>query len=485
MKNTQALNPENFRQEAHAVVDRLADYLQTLQDPQAAGPVLPWIPPNQLLQEWTADFAQIRNPQDLIREVIAGSNHLHHPHYAGHQVTAPLPLTTLFSWVSALLNNGSAVYEMGMVSSVMERRALQWMARRLGFAEAADGVLTSGGSLGNLTALLAARQAKAGFDVWREGQEGGPPLAVLVSDQAHYCIKRAVQMMGWGEAGVRLVPSDSHYRMCTDTLEIKLKEAEEEGRKVIAVVGSACSTATGSIDPLHEIADFADRHQLWFHVDGAHGASFVLDPELQKKMRGIERADSVVWDAHKMLLTPALITAVIFRNGKHSYESFAQKASYLFGDEISEQDNWYDLGKRTLECTKNMMGFVLYASLASHGEDFFAHYVRAMVDLAQRFARLIQEAPDFELAVLPEANIVCFRYLGKGRPSEEADALQERLRNQVIASGRFYLVQTRLRGSLFLRTTLINPATDIGHLQELLNDLRKLACQVLSDDGKS
>lgn len=471
MHNSDAWDSENFRRHAHAAVDLLADYLGKVGDPTTAGPVLPWVPPDAMLQRWTSDFEATRDPLDLMREVVAGSNHLHHPHYVGHQVTSPLPMTGLFSFLSALLNNGSAVYEMGMVASAMERRALQWMARRLGYSEDADGVLTSGGSAGNLTALLAARQAKAGFDVWRDGQSSGPPLAVLVSDQAHYCIKRSAQIMGWGEDGVILIPSDEHFRMRADLLEDGLRTATAQGRKVIAVVGSACSTATGAMDPLDEIADFAAAHELWFHVDGAHGASFVLAPGWKEKLKGIERADSVVWDAHKMLLTPALITAVIFRQGKHSYESFAQSASYLFGDAHAARDNWYDLGLRTLECTKNMMGFVLYASLSTYGEAFFAEYVASMGRLARDFAQMIRESPDFELAVMPDANIVCFRYIGKSG-NEDSDRMQEEIRSRLIASGRFYLVQTRLRGRLYLRTTLINPTTRLSHLRELLDAIR-------------
>lgn len=471
MHNSDAWDSENFRRHAHAAVDLLADYLQKVGDPTTAGPVLPWVPPDAMLKRWSSDFEVPRDPQDLMRDVITGSNHLHHPHYVGHQVTSPLPMTGLFSLLSSILNNGSAVYEMGMVASAMERRALQWMARRLGYDNDADGVLTSGGSAGNLTALLAARQAKAGFDVWREGQGSGPPLAVLVSDQAHYCIKRSAQIMGWGEEGVILIPSDEHFRMRADLLEDGLQQATRQGRRVIAVVGSACSTATGAMDPLDAIADFAARHDLWFHVDGAHGASFVLAPAWKEKLKGIERADSVVWDAHKMLLTPALITAVIFRQGKHSYESFAQSASYLFGDAQTARDNWYDLGLRTLECTKNMMGFVLYASLASYGEAFFADYVNSMGRLAQDFAQMIREAPDFELAVQPDANIVCFRYKGKGDDAE-SDRMQDAIRSRLIASGRFYLVQTRLRGRLYLRTTLINPTTRLAHLRELLEAIR-------------
>ena len=465
-----AYDPERFRREGHRILDRLADYLR--EATTRALPVLPWAEPAEQLARWTD--ALPAEPSTtlpaLVDAVLAGSNHLHHPRYVGHQVTAPLPGSALLSMLTALLNNGTAVYEMGPVSVPMERSALRWMARQAGLPAAADGVLTSGGSVGNLTALLTARQLGSGRDVWGEGAEGGPPLAILASAEAHYSVRRAAHLMGLGDRGVVSVPVDEQFRMRPEALPAALLEAEGSGRQVFAVVASAGSTATGTFDPLEAVADFCGDRGLWFHVDGAHGAAAVLSPRHAALARGIERADSLVWDAHKMLLLPALVTALLFRDGRASYAPFAQRADYLLRQESPEQ--WWDPGLRTLECTKRMMGVELYGALAIHGTEFFSAYVARMFDLGRRFAQMLREAGDFELAVEPDCNIVCFRYLGAGG---DLDRCQERIRSALLRQGTFYLVQTRLRGRLYLRVTLIHPLTDEQDLVELLAALRRAA----------
>ncbi|HLL83651.1 MAG TPA: aminotransferase class I/II-fold pyridoxal phosphate-dependent enzyme, partial [Longimicrobium sp.] len=354
-----AFDPDAFRAEAHRVVDLLADYLRQARSGDL--PVLPWVPPEELAPRWPARFPQ-KGGGDLpalLHRVVEEANHLHHPRFVGHQVSAPLPSTALCDMVSALLNNGMAIYEMGPSATAMEKAVLAWMAERLGLPASAGGVLTSGGSAGNLTALLAARQAKAGFNVWDEGASGGPPLAILVADQAHYCVERSARMMGLGAGGVVKVPVDPAFRMRADLLPEAFDKATREGRRVFAVVASACSTATGAFDPLEPIADFCQARGLWLHVDGAHGASAVLSPRHRGLLRGVERADSVVWDAHKMMMTPALVTAVLFREARRSFEAFAQEASYLYDEARAGHDEW-NVGTRTLECTKRMMGLKLY-----------------------------------------------------------------------------------------------------------------------------
>jgi L-2,4-diaminobutyrate decarboxylase len=469
-------DPEAFRHAGHRTIDLLADYLaEATRRAEASGrppmPVLPSMPPEEAVAAWPADFTRA-DPEGfhaLIERVVRGSNHLHHPRYVGHQVTSPLPLAALADLVAALLNNGGAVYEMGPVSTAMERSLAAWFGAQLGFGPGCDATFTSGGSAGNLTALLAARQACAGFDSWTEGAHAGPPLAVLASDQTHYCVKRSVQIMGWGAAGVAPVSTDARYRMRPDALEAAHRRAESAGRKVIAVVASAGSTATGAIDPLDAIADYCEAHGLWLHVDGAHGASLALSERYRPLLRGIERADSVVWDAHKMLLVPALVTIVAFREGGRSYSAFAQDASYLFAGNAPEEE-WFNAGVRTLECTKRMMSLKVYASLAAYGAAYFGDYVTRMVDLAKRFAAMIRTRDDFEVAVEPDCNIVCFRYVGGPDATAAArNALQLRIREQVLASGAFYLVQTRLRDEvMFLRVTLINPLTTEDDLAALI-----------------
>jgi L-2,4-diaminobutyrate decarboxylase len=490
MDTDDAFSPELFRAQGHAVVDQLADYLAEAAQ-RASMPVLPADPPDALVDHWPDRFPEqaVSDPVGaltaLLQDVLAKSNHLHHPHYAGHQVTAPLPQAAVTEMFSGLLNNAMAVYEMGPAATAMERSLLRWLGARCGFDRAhVDGVFTSGGSAGNLTAMLAARQERAGFDAWNGGHAAGPPLAVLVAESAHYSVKRAVQIMGWGTAGMIPVPVDERFKMRPDALPAALDEAARRGRRVIAVAASACSTALGAFDPLEPIADFCHKHGLWLHVDGAHGAAAALTGKYRHLLAGIEHADSVVWDAHKMMLMPALATAVIFRHGSSSALAFAQQASYLFTGAAPESE-WFNVGQRTLECTKRQMSLHLYAALTIHGTRFFSDYVTQMFDLGCRFGEVIAADPDFELPVPPECNIVCFRCRPRttraGMPLDPAqlDALNARIRRQILLGGKFYIVQTKLPAGLYLRVTLINPLTTEGDLLELISIVRTLGSEFL------
>jgi len=280
--------------------------------------------------------------------------------------------------------------------------------------------------------------------------------------------------MGLGENAAVAVPVDEHYRMDIDSLRKKYTESIDGGKKVIAVVASGCSTATGSYDDLEGIADFCEENELWLHVDGAHGASALLSDKYKSSMKGIHRVDSIVWDAHKMLLMPALITAVIFRDGARSYECFSQKASYLFEKEA--RDEWYNFAQRTMECTKYMMGLKLYAALMTYGTDYFAEYITSRIDLTKEFAAVIKETEDFELATEPQCNIICFRYKQPG--IHDSDTLQKKIRHAILDSESYYIVQTRLKDGFYLRCTIISPLTTLEDLKGLLQKIREVAADI-------
>jgi len=468
----QAFDAGDFRLTAHRIVDLLAGHLAA-SDPGARRKVLPFEDPEAMLASWADRFGPgpRADAAEMIAEVLSRSHDLLHPRFVGHQCTTALPLAALAGFAGQFLNNGSAIYEMGPVNVAMERHLARWMSGLAGWGPEADGVFTSGGSIGNLTALLAARQVASERDVWRDGVACEPPLAVLASEACHYSVKRAAAIMGLGEAAVVPVAVDPGFHMTREGLDGALGAARAAGRRPFVLVANSCSTATGSYDDLESAAEFAAEHGLWLHVDGAHGAGALLSPKYRYLLRGLEKADSFIWDAHKNLLMPALITAVLFRDGNHSYEAFSQKASYLF--ERDSREEWFNFAHRTLECTKTMMGLRLFVSLAAYGTDFFGEYVTRAWDLARDFAALIRAADDFELAVAPEANIVCFRHLRPG--TADPDALQRRIRRTLLERGEFYIVQTELGGKLWLRCTLINPRTALADLEALLREIRAVA----------
>lgn len=199
----------------------------------------------------------------------------------------------------------------------------------------------------------------------------------------------------------------------------------------------------------------------------AHTAArrFFLEKCLNR-LKGIEHADSVAIDFHKMLLTPALATALIFKNESDSYHLFSQKAQYLW--ESQQDAEWWNSGKRTFECTKFMMSLKVYAILKTYGERIFTENVERLFDLAKAFARLIQARPNLELALEPEANIVNFRLV---QPTCDLNQLNSAIRKKCLQDGKFYIVQTTLHGKLYLRTTIMNPRTTEQDLEALLDYL--------------
>lgn len=466
----QAFDPEEFRREGHKLVDLLTNYLTDCREAQPM-PVLPPSEPDEMDRFWEGE---LRKPdfdlQQFYTTLITQSNHIHHPRYMGHQVVPPAPLSALTELLEALLNNGMAIYEMGPASTAIERVVLRWLAGRMGLPAEAEGVLTSGGSAGNLTGLLAARQAMCGYDIWEEGSRDEAPLALMVSEEAHYSVARAARIMGWGEKGIVKIPADKNLRADTRTLSQTLQNARKKGLRVIAIVGNACTTSTGTYDPLDEMAGFAQKEGLWFHVDGAHGGAAAFSEKYSHLVKGIERADSVVIDFHKMMLAPALTTAVLFRNGNHSYETFAQKAEYLLVN--GKKQAWYDSAGRTLECTKKMLGVKVFALIKLYGDQIFTDYINTTYDLGQTLAGMLKQKSGFELATEPDGNIVCFRYIPQMFEGD-ADALTAGIRKEIIDEADFYIVQTKSGGRTYLRVTLMNPFTGVSDLEALLDRIRK------------
>lgn len=471
--DTTPYDTDTFRSQADTAIRILTDYLAATRSDKLKT-VVPWEDPAKMTTLWDADFTETPSADfgTLLQKVLDHSTNLQHERYLGHQIASPLPLAAICDMAASLINNGMVVYEVGPAAVAIERAVIRWMANCIGYGENADGVLTSGGSLGNFTALLTARQAKAGYDVRTQGIS--QPLAIIASEQSHYSVRRAAQMMGIGLEGVFAVETDDQFRLRPECLEAALRRAENAGRKVFAVIGNACSTATGAYDPLEAIADFAEKHDLWFHADCAHGGAALLSEKYRGVLAGLERADSVVWDAHKMLMMPALVTAVVFKEKETAYGTFSQNASYLYAGE--SEDEWFNPGHRTFECTKRMMGLKVYMALKTLGTRYFADFVTQMHDLTKAFSAMVDAAGDFEKLVEPQSNILCFRYLPNF--NTHLNTLQSRIRQALLADGEFYIVQTEIDGTLWLRCTIINPYTTADTLRELLEKIRIVVAKI-------
>ncbi len=398
-----------------------------------------------------------------LRGLLRRSTRLHHPGELAHQVAAPDLPAALADLVHGAINQPMSIYEMGAAANAIEAAVVEWMCERVGWGPGAGGVLTHGGSLANLTALLGARAAAAPA-AWEEGVSGG--LAVLAPPSAHYSVKRSVAMLGLGERAVVPLEVDEYERIVPGRLDDAVERAEAAGLQPMALVAAAGATSTGLHDDLEAIGGFCRGRGIWFHVDAAHGASALLSPAHRGLLRGVEHADSVVWDAHKMLRTSSLCAAILVREVRRLDAAFQQSASYLiYGDADAAGP---DLLGRQVECTKAPLGLKVFMNLAWRGERGIGEYVAEQYDKTVRFWELISAREGFECLCRPESNILCFRY---GRD----DALQVELRERLLAEGRSHLSSTEVSGVRWLRLSVMAPASSEQTIEELLDAIERLA----------
>ncbi|MCE7992542.1 MAG: diaminobutyrate decarboxylase [Roseivirga sp.] len=426
------------------------------------------------LKHGLADTTQV---QQLLQVYTDNAQHLHHPHYMGHQCAVPNLGAFIADAVNGLVNNPMAIYEMGPAAAVMEKVVINWMLSKLSWLKSdsieetrnhktgGGGVLTHGGSMANLTALSAAR-AKVVPDAWTEGTPDN--LVVLCPEVAHYSVSRAISILGLGsKAAIPIKVTDKEV-MDPDYLEPALKQIKAEGKQVMAVVANACATSTGLYDPLEETGLFCQQYDLWYHVDGAHGAAALISGKHQALMKGAQLADSMIWDAHKMLRTSALCAAVLFKDHLDMLNTFRQKGSYLF---FEKEDVGIDAIENAIECTKSSLGTKLFWSLAIEGEQAMVDYVDSRYDITTVFFEHIQTTEDFECPYEPESNILCFKYLAPGTN----DSFQLAIRNELVKHGDFYITTTIMNGVRYLRVSVQNPDTSLEHFEKMLIAIREVA----------
>jgi L-2,4-diaminobutyrate decarboxylase len=294
-------------------------------------------------------------------------------------------------------------------------------------------------------------------------------LIVIVSEQAHFCVERACVTMGFNSNQIKKIPVNSQFQMNLSLLSQVLTDVDNEKQQVMAIVVSCCSTATGSYDDLSSVLEISANQNLWIHVDGAHGGSAILSEKYKYLLAGVERAHSIIIDAHKMMLTSSLATFVLFKNEAESYNIFNQDASYLFSQANQE---WFNLAKRTYETTKYMMSIKTFVALRYHGKPTLAEFIDRQYDLAREFANHLISQEDFEVAHTPMSNILCFRYHAKSMTFDQVNEQNKSIRAKLLNEGKWYIVQAQLHSETYLRVSIMNALTTMKDLTSLIEDIR-------------
>ena len=490
-----AFDPRLFRAAGERLIEQLATHLGEVQAGQT--PALPWSPPEDkisLATQWMEgehgpcvepdglDTTGLTNRfADIIHLALKHGNNLHHPHYVGHQVPAPVPLAGLFDAVGSVTNQVMAIYEMGPWATAAEYAVIDAIGTRIGWTVGDfAGAITSGASLANLTALLTARNVSL-EEVWHGGVGRSKSPVLVAHAEAHYSTERAAGVLGIGTDHIVRIGIDARRAMDPTRLDETLKDLRRRGVPIVAVVAFACATPIGAFDSLTDIAAVCKKHEVWLHVDAAHGGAACMSRKHRHLVAGLELADSAVCDAHKMFFMPALCALLFYRNRAHRDQAFHQHAPYLF-DPVADELSEYDSGRRVFECTKRAAAYGIWGTWTLFGPGLFEEMVDTTFRVAQEFYELLRAAEDFEVRYRPECNIVAFRHLPQGLgdvASDDTSRFQLHLRRRVIESGSYYLVSCNLDGQSVLRTTIINPLTERHHLVGLLDELRRQGQELL------
>jgi aromatic-L-amino-acid decarboxylase len=353
----------------------------------------------------------------------------------------------------------------------VERQVIAWAAEAMGFPVQAGGVLIAGSSMANMVALLVARRAKLGASVRARGVEGAG-LRAYCSAAAHGCIPRAMDMAGIGTDALRLIPADSDHRMRIDALEAAIAEDAAAGLTPFLIVGTAGTVDTGAFDDLAAIAGIAARAQIWFHVDGAFGATAAFSPRFRPLLRGMERADSLAFDFHKWAQVPYDAGCVLVRDQAAELATFAQSLAYLETSTrgIAGNPPWpRDLGP---DLSREFRALKIWMTLRAYGAEGIGRVVDQCCDVAQHLAARVRAEPSLELLAPVPLNIVCFR-VAEG--AADLNALNNALVADIQEAGIAAPSTTTIDGKLVIRAGIFNHRSVRADADALVDGILDLA----------
>jgi aromatic-L-amino-acid/L-tryptophan decarboxylase len=395
---------------------------------------------------------------ERLRPAVAKSFNTAGPGYLAFIPGGGIHSAALADFLACAVNRYVGVRQPAPVLAQIEETAVAWLARLMGYPASARGILTSGGSLSNLTAIVTAREAKLGDDLAHG--------VLYFTSETHHCVAKAARIAGLGPRHWREVPVDARLRMRPAALEEAIRADHARGLRPFLVVASVGTTNTGAIDPLPEILRVARRHDLFVHADAAYGGFFRLTAEGMALMPGLEQCDSITLDPHKGLFLPYGTGCLLVRDGEALRRAHVSGASYL--QDVAGHPGFTDLSP---ELSRDFRGLRLWLPLQLHGVAAFRAQLQEKLDLARWAYEQLRADPLFEMVDEPQLSVVAFRLRGGG----EADARGAELLHRVNARGRVFLSSTRLAGRYVLRICVLSFRTHEDRVRDAVQALREEA----------
>ena len=457
-------SPEEMRAMLAQAADRVIEHIASLPEQPAAyatdGRVAATALAEAVPPEQGTPFEPLLDL--LFQEAIPVSFNTAGPGYLAYIPGGGLFPSPVADLIATAVNRYVGVWVAAPALVQLEMNVIRWFSDIVGYPAGAGGILTSGGSLANWTAVVTARRERLPED-FRSG-------TIYTSDQTHHSVRKAAVLAGFSEASVREIPSNDHCEIRLDALRQRIIEDREAGLQPFMVVGSGGTTNTGAVDDLAGLADIAEQSELWLHVDAAYGGFFGLTERGREALRGIERADSVTLDPHKGLFLPYGTGCLLVSDAESLRRAHAVFADYM--PAMQHDADFVDFCDISPELSRDFRGLRAWLPIKLFGIDAFRRSLDEKLDLARWAADQLREVPDMEILAEPRLSLTAFRLAPPGRSQEDLNSLNRELLARINARQNVYLTGTLLRGEFALRICVLSFRTHLDRLELCLADIR-------------
>jgi aromatic-L-amino-acid decarboxylase len=480
------MGAEEFRAAGHRLVDRIAEFLESI----PRRPLTPNEPPHAVraaIGEGSLPEQGARPGELLDQAATLLFDHSllsAHPRYWGYIYSSAAPIGALGDLLASAVNPNSGAWNLSPIATEIEAQTVRWIAEFIGYPADCGGLLVSGGNMANFVPFLAARTAKADWDIRAHGLAGkkSRPLRVYCSAETHTWIHKAADLFGLGTEAIRWIPADDQLRMDTAALRKQILADKERGDYPFIVIGAAGSVSTGAIDPLPEIAAIAREHNLWFHVDGAYGAIAAALPDAPADLRGLSLADSVAVDPHKWLYAPLEAGCALVRDRKALPRAFSHRPPYYnFPDhEGDESINYYEHG---MQNSRGFRALKVWLALRQAGREGYTRLIQDDIALAKALFADVRERAELE-ALTQSLSITTFRYVPRGLQvgSEQVEDYLNKLNHELLRrlqqSGEAFVTNAVIRGKFVLRACFVNFKTTLADVEALPGIVTRIGREV-------
>ena len=472
---------DQFRKFGYEIIDWIANYFENIEDysvlsrvkPGTIRKELPLSPPDK-----GEGMENILSDVDKI--IVPGLTHWNHPHFMAYFNSTSSGPGILAELLSAAFNSNGMLWRTNPSSAELEQHTLQWLRQMLGMPESFWGIIYDTASVASMHAIAAARE-QAGVNVREKGlaaRNDLPGLRLYASEQAHSSIDKSAITLGIGLESLKKIPTDEGYRMLPNELEKAIKNDKKNGLLPFCVVATVGTTSTTSIDPVNEIAEICEKENLWLHVDGAHGGSAAIIPEMQWIFKGVEKADSFLINPHKWLFHPVDITAFYTRKPEVLKRAFSLVADYLKTPEEKIVDNYMDYG---IQLGRRFRALKLWFIIRYFGVDGLRNRLRYHLYLAKEFTKWVDDYPDFERMAPVPMSTICFRLHPKSINEEKKlEELNLDFFKQIDTNSDIMISQTRLNGKYVLRVNMSGLRMELRHIEKAWEIIKSKAEGILA-----